>query len=504
MFGPELMEALREFKMLWDPANRMNPGKLIDAVRVYDPAENLRHSPSQPHTALVTHFAFARDGGSLERATERCVGVGACRKTEGGVMCPSYRATGDEQHSTRGRARLLWEMLSGDLRSEGFESHAVHEALDLCLSCKACKTECPVQVDMAQYKSEFLAQRYKDKPHPLRHYVFGFADKLAKWGSITPGLTNAILNGPVTSPLIKRTIGRRCSNATCPAWLCAATSGARESALKGSGLQAVLQQATSPMGLQALWASRLPRRRSCSGRIPGTTTHHPQTLSGRGDGCSRMRASRLETPRGHICCGRPLYTTSACSMPLAAILPYVLDRDGRTEVDAGVPFIFLEPSCASVFKDELLELFPTGPLGLRAQRLSQQVLLLADWLAAESPGMGDEPAQRCEHSAFTSHCHHKAVFGGPAEAKSRCFAWLEQLSALHREAGCCQMAKPFGFEAENSRSRRSSPIGPSRPPYNPPARPLFLSPMVSVAVSKSCTAIPSPGRSLRRGVGLSL
>jgi Fe-S oxidoreductase len=104
-----------------------------------------------------------RGSGSFERATERCVGVGACLKKDGGVMCPSYRATGEEQHSTRGRARLLWEMLAGALRKEGFQSEAVHEALDLCLSCKACKTECPVQVDMAQYKSEFLAQKYKGK-----------------------------------------------------------------------------------------------------------------------------------------------------------------------------------------------------------------------------------------------------------------------------------------------------------------------------------------------------
>ena len=156
---------------------------------------------------LETHFVFAKDNGSLERATERCVGVGSCRKTEGGVMCPSYRATGEEQHSTRGRAHLLWEMLAGALREEGFQSQAVHEALDLCLSCKACKSECPVQVDMAAYKSEFLAQRYKGRLHPLHHYIFGFADRLARYGSLAPALTNALLTGPLTSPLIKRIAG---------------------------------------------------------------------------------------------------------------------------------------------------------------------------------------------------------------------------------------------------------------------------------------------------------
>jgi ferredoxin len=211
MFGAELMGAFREFKALWDPGNRMNPGKLVDAVRVYDPLENLRHglltTHSSPPKMQRAEFAFAADGGSLERATERCVGVGACRKAEGGVMCPSFRATGEERHSTRGRARLLWEMLAGALREEGYRSQAVYEALDLCLSCKACKSECPVQVDVAAYKSEFLAQRYKGRLHPLRHYLFGFADRLARWGSLTPALTNALLTGPVTSPLIKRMAG---------------------------------------------------------------------------------------------------------------------------------------------------------------------------------------------------------------------------------------------------------------------------------------------------------
>ncbi len=214
MFGPELMEAFREFKILFDPENRMNPGKLMDAVRVYDPVENLRYEieaatvkNEESTRELETHFAFAADHGSFARATERCVGVGSCRNTTGGVMCPSYRATRDEQHSTRGRARLLWEMLSGALRSEGFRSDAVHKALDLCLSCKACKSECPVQVDVAAWKSEFLAQHYKGRLHPLHHYIFGFADKLARWGSLTPALTNALLTGPITSPLIKHIVG---------------------------------------------------------------------------------------------------------------------------------------------------------------------------------------------------------------------------------------------------------------------------------------------------------
>ena len=243
--------------------------------------------PGESATALETHFAFAADGGSMERATERCVGVGACRKTEGGVMCPSYRATGEERHSTRGRARLLWEMLAGALREEGFQSEAVHEALDLCLSCKACKTECPVQVDMAAYKSEFLAQRYKGKLHPLHHYIFGFADKLARWGSITPALTNAVLTGPITSPLIKRVVG-------------VAQQRELPRLAKRSYQKAESRRCRRPTGQLA------PARRWCSGPIPGTTTtiRRPSTPP---NPSSPRQASRLKLPRGHICCGRPLY-----------------------------------------------------------------------------------------------------------------------------------------------------------------------------------------------------
>jgi FAD/FMN-containing dehydrogenase/Fe-S oxidoreductase len=425
MYGPELMGAFREFKALWDPDNRMNPGKLVDAVRVYDPVENLRHAP-HPHSvdpesaALETHFAFAIDGGSFERATERCVGVGACRKADGGVMCPSYRATGEEKHSTRGRARLLWEMLAGALREEGFQSEAVHEALDLCLSCKACKTECPVAVDMAAYKSEFLAQHYKGRLHPLHHYVFGFADKLARWGSMTPTLTNAILTGPVTSPLVKRMVGVA-QQRELPRL-------ASQSYQKG---RAATGPGGPPDGIQVmLW--------------PDTWNnyYHPQTLSA-AESVLTEAGFRVETPRGHICCGRPLYDFGLLD-DARSYLAKILDRMAP-QIKSGMPFIFLEPSCASVFKDELLELFPTGPMADRARRLSGQVWLLADWLAAKAP---DFATGRLTGASILlhGHCHHKAVFGGPASE----IALLRQAGAVVEpiQTGCCGMAGPFGFEAD--------------------------------------------------------
>jgi FAD/FMN-containing dehydrogenase/Fe-S oxidoreductase len=420
MFGPELMGAFREFKILWDPDNRMNPGKLVDAVRVYDPIENLRDGmagTSESHEAIKTHFAFAADDGSMERATERCVGVGACRKADGGVMCPSYRATGEEKHSTRGRARLLWEMLAGALREEGFQSEAVHEALDLCLSCKACKTECPVQVDMAAYKSEFLAQRYKGRLHPLRHYVFGFADKLARWGSITPALTNAMLTSPATGSFFKRVVGVA-QQRELPRL-------ASQSYQKGRVATAPEGQLAAPLVL--LW--------------PDTWNnyYHPQTLMA-AESVLNQAGFQVETPRGHLCCGRPLYDFGLLDAA-RKYLGNVLRRLGP-QIDAGLPFIFLEPSCASVFKDELLELFPQNS---QAQRLSEQVWLLADWLAAKAPEWATgrlTGAQILIHG----HCHHKAVFGGPASE----IAFLRQAGAKVEEiqAGCCGMAGPFGFEAE--------------------------------------------------------
>jgi Fe-S oxidoreductase/FAD/FMN-containing dehydrogenase len=429
MFGPELMQAFREFKAIWDPENRMNPGKLVDAVRVYDPLENLLHGlPAAPiqaasHTALKTHFVFAADEGSLERATERCVGVGACRKAEGGVMCPSYRATGEEQHSTRGRARLLWEMLAGALREEGFQSQAVHEALDLCLSCKACKSECPVQVDMAAYKSEFLAQRYKGRLHPLHHYVFGFADQLARWGSLTPVLTNTLLAGPLISPLIKHIVGvaqeRKLPRLAAKSYLKEKVSG-------GPGLDSETWE-TAKLKQVLLW--------------PDTWNnyYHPQTLSA-AESVLTQAGFRVETPRGHICCGRPLYDFGLLGAA-RAYLAKVLARMAP-EIDAGLPFIFLEPSCASVFKDELLELFPND---LRAQRMSKQVWLLADWLAAKAPEFGTGRLAGA-HILLHGHCHHKAVFGGPANE----IALLRNAGAKVDpiEAGCCGMAGPFGFEAD--------------------------------------------------------
>ncbi len=183
MFGEDLMQAFRTFKHIFDPTNRMNPGKLIDA---HQPHEDLRlgadYRPWQPKT----HFAYAEDNGSLASATLRCVGVGACRKTDAGTMCPSFMATGEELHSTRGRAHLLWELMQGEVLPDQWKNEQVKESLDLCLSCKACKSECPVSVDMATYKAEFLSHFYEGDSRPLSHYAFARIDRFAHLASFAP------------------------------------------------------------------------------------------------------------------------------------------------------------------------------------------------------------------------------------------------------------------------------------------------------------------------------
>jgi Fe-S oxidoreductase len=289
-----------------------------------------------------------------------------------------------------------------------------------------------VNVDMAAYKAEFLAQRYKGRLHPLRHYVFGFADQWARWGSLTPALTNALLTGPVTSPLIKRMVG-----VARQRQLPRLAPRSYQNGLVGRGFSPGVAEAQSNGALA-------PEGKPAPPQVvlwPDTWNnyYHPQTLAA-AESVLTQAGFRVETPRGHICCGRPLYDFGLLGAA-RAYLAKVLDRMAP-QIDAEMPFIFLEPSCASVFKDELLELFPNAP---RAQRMSRQVWLLADWLAAKAPEWATGRL-RGANVLLHGHCHHKAVFGGPASE----IALLRQAGATVEpiQAGCCGMAGPFGFEAD--------------------------------------------------------
>jgi FAD/FMN-containing dehydrogenase/Fe-S oxidoreductase len=434
MFGPELMQAFREFKALWDPENRMNPGKVVDPIQVYQPEENLRLGPGYESPRPATFFQFPDDHGSMGEATLRCVGVGACRKTHAGTMCPSYMATGEEQHSTRGRAHLLWEMLEGKILTGGgpnaapgavqWDNEGVREALDLCLSCKACKTECPVSVDMATYKAEFLAHYYEGRRHPLHHYAFGFMDRLAHAASLIPGVTPRLANLPLGMPgvssAIKAILGVA-QQRTLPRF--APRSFQQEWRNSGPRLEAELPERLVP-GAVLLW--------------PDTWNnyYHPQSLHA----AARVLASAgfsPEVPRQHVCCGRPLYDFGFLR-EARQYLQRIL-HDFAPQIDAGLPFVFLEPSCATVFRDELQNFFPKDE---RARRLGDQTLLLSQFLVRHAPDY--EPAQHPGGKiVLHGHCHHKSSLQMTDEVAllRRTGAQVELL-----DSGCCGMAGPFGFE----------------------------------------------------------
>jgi Fe-S oxidoreductase len=431
MFGPELMQAFREFKSVWDPAWKMNPGKVIDAYKIDD---NLRlgatYAPWEPRT----HFRFADDHGSLANATLRCVGVGKCRRDEGGVMCPSYRATREEEHSTRGRAHLLWEMTQGEVIRDGWRSEEVKNSLDLCLACKGCKSDCPVGVDLATYKAEFLSHYYEGRLRPLSAYAFGNIDLWARIASHAPGLANLATQLPVLADISKLVAGipqERSIPAFAPktfkAWFAqrsASFERTRLSAPPERGLEErVLATERAPEVL--LW--------------PDTFNNYfrPDTAKAAVD-VLEAAGFRVIVPKANLCCGRPLYDHGMLERAEALLLE-ILD-ELSPEIEAGIPIVGLEPSCVAVFRDELINLFPDDQ---RAQALSRQAFLLSEFLETYAK---DWPVPRLGRKALLhGHCHHKSLMKMTAEESVLRRAGIDFQSPA---PGCCGMAGSFGFERE--------------------------------------------------------
>jgi FAD/FMN-containing dehydrogenase/Fe-S oxidoreductase len=436
MFGPELVQAFREFKSAWDPEWKMNPGKLIEPYKL---DENLRlganYSPWEPKT----NFQFAADQGSLAQATLRCVGVGKCRREDGGLMCPSYRATHDEEHSTRGRAHLLWEMTQGQGRSDGiirngWRSEEVKESLDLCLACKGCKSDCPVGVDVATYKAEFLSHYYKGHVRPRSSYAFGNIDLWARVAAHAPGLVNLTTQLPFLRDLSKLVAGipqQRAIPAFAPepfkTWFQRTrptrfVSGYRFSDTAGSSNSTAPSGAAPPV---LLWPDTFNNYFR-----PDTAKAAVEVLEAAG--------FRVIVPRAHLCCGRPLYDHGMLDRAQALLLQ-ILD-ELSPEIEAGIPIVGLEPSCVAVFRDELINLFP---LDERAQALSRQTFLLSEFLETSAKNF---PLPRLDRKALLhGHCHHKSLMKMTAEE-----AVLRRLGVdFHSPApGCCGMAGAFGFEED--------------------------------------------------------
>jgi FAD/FMN-containing dehydrogenase/Fe-S oxidoreductase len=446
MFGPELVQAFREFKSAWDPEWKMNPGKLIEPYKL---DENLRlgatYSPWEPKT----NFQFAADHGSLAQATLRCVGVGKCRREEGGLMCPSYRATHDEEHSTRGRAHLLWEMTQGQGRREGiirdgWRSEEVKQSLDLCLACKGCKTECPVGVDVATYKSEFLSHYYEGRVRPRSAYAFGNIDLWARVASHAPGLVNLTTQLPFLRDLSKLVAGipkQRAIPAFAPetfkTWFhrrqTVGARGARKNDFGWRGASsAAIEHSISPGTLAPegtppvlLWPDTFNNYFH-----PGTAKAAVEVLEAAG--------FRVIVPKANLCCGRPLYDHGMLDRAQALLLQ-ILD-ELSPEIEAGIPIVGLEPSCVAVFRDELVNLFPHDE---RAQALSRQTFLLSEFLETSAKNF---PIPRLNRKAVLhGHCHHKSLMKMTAEE-----AVLRRLGVDFQSPapGCCGMAGSFGFEPD--------------------------------------------------------
>jgi FAD/FMN-containing dehydrogenase/Fe-S oxidoreductase len=409
MFGNELVQAFREFKQIWDPHWKMNPGKLVDPAGMTD---HLRLGTDYHPPHVETHFHFQKDHGSFARAALRCVGVGECRKESGGVMCPSYQVTREEQHSTRGRARLLWEMMNGEVITDGWRSEEVKSALDLCLACKGCRHECPVSVDMATYKAEFLAHYYAGRLRPRHAYAMGWIHRWARLASLAPGVANWFGQSAVFAPLLK--------------WMAGIAPQRRLPKFANETFVA--------------WFRRRPRRNVGRPPVilwPDTFNNHfhPQV--------ARAAIEVLEgagycvhVPKSDYCCGRPLYDFGMLTEAKQRLREILVGL--QPAIEAGVPIVVLEPSCLAVFRDELLGLFPDDE---DAKRLSRQAMLLSEFLSRKAKDYQSPQIQR--KAIVHAHCHHRSVMGFDDEQKLMRDMGLD---VNVPEPGCCGMAGSFGFE----------------------------------------------------------
>lgn len=410
MFGETLCQAFREFKAIFDPRWKMNPGKIVDAL---PRTENLTLQGDTPARTPETHFAFPHDGGSMQHAALRCVGIGDCRREDAdGIMCPSYYVLRQEEHTTRGRAHLLYEMFRGEIIEGGWQSEEVKAALDLCLSCKGCTHECPVSVDVPTMKAEFLSHYYQRQRRPRAAYALGWIDRWARLGSLVPELANLVTQTKGIRALAKRAAGIHPSR-TLPRF---ATETFRSW---------FLRDFRGPAGgpRVMLW--------------PDTFNNHfhPQVLAAAVDAL-RDAGCQIVIPRRHLCCGRPLYDFGMLDRA-KQLWRRVLD-ELEPEIAAGTPLIGIEPSCTAAFKEELTKLFPSDA---RAERLRELTHTLPSYL--ETLAGYDPPRLDGQRALVHFHCHHEAVMELSSERRLLHGMGLE----LERpQRTCCGMAGSFGFE----------------------------------------------------------
>ncbi|MEW2262598.1 FAD-binding and (Fe-S)-binding domain-containing protein [Streptomyces sp. NPDC047853] len=436
MYGEETVALFERAKAVWDPDDLLNPGMLVRPAPL---DANLRFSVL-PRGPVDVAFGYPADGGDFSAAVRRCVGVAKCRTTSAAgssVMCPSFRATGEEEHSTRGRARLLHEMLAGELVTDGWRSTEVRDALDLCLSCKGCRSDCPVEVDMATYKAEFLHHHYAGRRRPAAHYALGWLPVWLRWASrarLAPVVNALSAVGPLAA--VAKRLGGIAGERHVPR-------------LAGETFSRWWRGRPAPTGggdLVVLWPDTFTEHLSPSvGRAAvrvleaaGLRVALPPTLAGGAlaDGRTWAATALLTARRGRVCCGLTYVSTGQLDRA-RAVLRRTLDLMAPV-LETPAPVVVLEPSCAAALRTDLPELLHDDP---RAARLAARVVTFAEVLERHAPDW--TPPALDVPAVGQTHCHQHAVLGDAADRRLREAAGLTgELSG-----GCCGLAGNFGFEA---------------------------------------------------------
>ena len=418
MFGPSLYNAFREVKRAFDPKGIMNPGKIVDPPPM---TENLRVDPSYRTLGLRTGFAYSEEG-SFASAIEMCNGQGACRKVLSGTMCPSYMATRDEEHSTRGRANALRAAISGALPVDALASERLYEVMDLCLECKGCKAECPSNVDMAKLKYEFLDRYHKTNGYPLRNRIFGDISRLSRLASFFAPLSTWALREPAIKELLEKAAGID-----------------RRRTLPPFAGQSFVQ-----------WFRARGGSPSSAG-VRGKVLLFPDTFTNYNHPELGVAATKVLERLGYQvivpstrCCGRPML--SAGMMDKAR-------RNARYNVDLvypylrdGVKLVGLEPSCILGFRDDYGDLLGNDS---KARAASESSMLIEEFVLYASEKDGTDPRWKGDHRRllFHGHCHQRALVG--TRPAMEVLGSIPGLEATEIQSGCCGMAGSFGFEKEH-------------------------------------------------------
>ncbi|WP_098456147.1 FAD-binding and (Fe-S)-binding domain-containing protein [Sanguibacter antarcticus] len=431
MYSATAIGVFEQFKALLDPHDLLNPGVLVRPNAI---DADLRRPQAKPLLAK-NGFSFAHDDGDFTQAIHRCVGVGKCRADTtdaGGFMCPSYLATKDEKDSTRGRGRVLQEMANGTLVTGGWRSPEVHAALDLCLSCKACSSDCPAGVDMAQYKAEVLHNAYKGRLRPMNHYALGWLPRWARLASYVPKLANGALSIKPLAKLVLR-LGGMDTRRSIPAFADVPfrTWWKREGAalVAGAATSDDSAQGTVRKPKVVLWTDSFSDTLA-----PGVPEAAVTVLLAAG--------YDVVVPEDEACCGLTWISTGQLdgakkrlSQLLAVLGPFAVN---------GIPIVGLEPSCTAVLRSDLTDLFPDDP---RAQAVSTATHTLAELLTRPETAPGPDsgwvmPDLSDVTAVVQPHCHHYSVMGfAPDEKLLR-----DAGATLKTLAGCCGLAGNFGME----------------------------------------------------------